>query len=81
MSASPDRYLSVSTHNGVRQWRVIGAGGLPECRDGDVDQALFTWKRWPSPIGKPIPVWDGDEGRFGVLATAHPGMVLHDDDE
>jgi hypothetical protein len=80
MSASPDRYLSVSTYAGVREWRVIGANGQPECSDGDLDRTLLNWRRQPWPMGTPIPVWDGDEGRWGVLATALRGMVLHDDD-
>lgn len=79
--SSPDRFLSVYLCNGERRWSVIGEGGMPECAPTDVDSALTVWRRIFWPAGRDIPVWDGDEGRWGHLSRTVRGMVAHDPDE
>ncbi len=62
---SPDRYLS--TNGG--DWRVIGSGGSPECRDGTLDEALFAFRRFDTKTPRAaIPVWNGDARCFSTLA-------------
>lgn len=68
--SAPDRYLSTNTYDGTRYWRVIGSDGCPECRDGELDAALFTWARFDRTTPRAdIPVWDGDAGIFTTYSA------------
>lgn len=71
---SPDRYLSTNADpngGGGRLWRVIGAGGMPECADSDLDDALVTFMLHDRAKTRQadIPVWDGDKGVFTTLGA------------
>lgn len=82
----PDRYLSTNLDpNGVRQWRVIGFGGMPECRDTDLDDALVTFlARSPKTPQADVPVWNGDadssKSVWTTLATFLPAPAAKEGD-